>query len=455
MHRTLRDDQPVRRGDDPCAGSSLAGRRNAVRSLRWFVVALVVLSAAALMACAGPPKRAFDAVDAPTLVPPPAATLVSPPAAAAAEVPPASHVPWGRVGPGWTLATWSPTPGGVEQAPSAAPVTLYLLDPAGARYPITTLPALPPTRTNPDNTAFLADWSGDGRRALIGYFDFDAAQTILTDVDLRSGAQRTFRAASEGRDVYSRPTGQTILTSRFDSDKQASTLERVDLSGAKQLSFPNDFGAAGKYNGAFLQTPDGTQLVLGTDDAMVVVGNDGRIVRQLAPPGPLTNCSPIRWWAAKVILAKCDHGRQHPGTYPDYSSQLWKIPLTGQAATALTAVNTDREDSGFGGDLGDEGAWQLPSGTFLQSDGGCSSGFLSRLTPDKHTTPVNVPGVNKQDSVFVIGTSGDKLVLKATMACGPGVSLLTYDPATNTPTVLLGPPVNGGGVQSAHIHPDP
>jgi hypothetical protein len=63
--------------------------------------------------------------------------------------------------------------------------------------------------------------------------------------------------------------------------------------------------------------------------------------------------------------------------------------------------------------------------------------------------------VNKEDSVFVIGKSRDKLVLMATMACGPGVSLLTYDPATNTSTVLLGPPVNGGGVQSARIYPDP
>jgi hypothetical protein len=92
-----------------------------------------------------------------------------------------------------------------------------------------------------------------------------------------------------------------------------------------------------------------------------------RIVRQLPPPGLLTDYSQIRWWAAKVILANCVHGRHDPATYPDYSSQLWKIPLTGQAPTALTAVNTGRENSGFGGDLGDGDAWQLPSGTFLQS----------------------------------------------------------------------------------------
>jgi TolB protein len=55
--------------------------------------------------------------------------------------------------------------------------------------------------------------------------------------------------------------------------------------------------------------------------------------------------------------------------------------------------------------------------------------------------------------VFVKGVSADKLVLQATMACGSGVSLLTYDPAANTSAVLLGPPVNGGGVIDAVLYP--
>jgi TolB protein len=185
---------------------------------------------------------------------------------------------------------------------------------------------------------------------------------------------------------------------------------------------------------------------------MAVVGNDGVTAQVLPPPGPLTDCAPVRWWSSTVILAECTHGKQEPGTFPDYSSQLWQIPLTGGAPTALTAVNTGT-DPGFGGDLGDADAWQLPSGTFLQSAGGCSTGFLSRLTADKHTTPVTVPGVATDRSVFVIGANADTLVLQATMACGPGVSLLTYDPVANTSTVLLGPPVNGGGVQGAIIRP--
>ena len=69
------------------------------------------------------------------------------------------------------------------------------------------------------------------------------------------------------------------------------------------------------------------------------------------------------------------------------------------------------------------------------------------------TAPVSVPGVDSGHSLFVTGATADKLVLRATMACGSGVSLLTYDPVANTSTVLLGPPVNDGGVRDAILYP--
>ena len=64
---------------------------------------------------------------------------------------------------------------------------------------------------------------------------------------------------------------------------------------------------------------------------------------------------------------------------------------------------------------------------------------------------MNVPGVSA--SVDVDGVSGDKLALVAKAGCGPGTSLLTYDPAANTSTVLLGPPINGGSVTEAIVYP--
>jgi hypothetical protein len=153
----------------------------------------------------------------------------------------------------------------------------------------------------------------------------------------------------------------------------------------------------------------------------------------------------VRWWTPAVILVHCSVEQSSAG-------QLWEVPLDGGAPTALTAVNSGQEDDpGFGGDLGDGVAWQLPSGTFLQSAGACGSMFLSRLTPDMHTTRVSVPGMS--DSVVVAGVAVDKLVLLGKVGCGGTTSLVTYDPAANTSTVLLGPPVNGGAVTDALPYP--
>ncbi len=103
------------------------------------------------------------------------------------------------------------------------------------------------------------------------------------------------------------------------------------------------------------------------------------------------------------------------------ASQLWQVPVDGAAPTALTAVNSGQgDDPAFGSDLGDADAFALPDGTYLQSVGACGSAFLSRLTPDMHTTKVDVPGVDSEHSVLVKGVAGDKLVLQATMSCGSG-----------------------------------
>jgi TolB protein len=68
--------------------------------------------------------------------------------------------------------------------------------------------------------------------------------------------------------------------------------------------------------------------------------------------------------------------------------------------------------------------------------------------------------------VRVVGVSRDKLVLRGEVGCGGDLvvlggdlrsratSLMSFDPVANTCTVLLGPPVNGGGVTDAILYPE-
>lgn len=348
---------------------------------------------------------------------------------------PLSAVPWSQVGPGWLLAMWSPAPGlhPGESPPPGAPTwqtaatTLYLVDPAGGRYPITTFPA-PGDGPSPH----LVDWSGDGTRAL--FSTEGKAGTVVTEVDLRSGTKTSFTVDGTHPSIrYTRPEGRALLLYRSEGSEGRS-LERVDLAGNHQLSYP-----IGKDFEGYLSTPDGTQLVTGAASGLALMGNDGLAGKALPVAGE-KDCTPMRWWNpdSTVALARCDGS---------VGSRLWLVPVDGGTPTALTApIN------GKGPDYGDLNAWQLPAGTFVQAAGACGVIYLAKLNDDGTTTPVSVAGV-KGRSVVVVGVNGGDLNLQGRAGCGSGQSLIDYNPAAGTSTVLLGPAVNGGGVISALPYP--
>ncbi|WP_260739047.1 hypothetical protein [Mycobacterium sp. SMC-2] len=371
------------------------------------------------------------------------ATITLPPTAHAGPEAMAAHgveaplgaVPWSQVGPGWMLAMWSPVPGlhHGESPPPGSPTwrtaatTLYLVDPAGGRYPITTFP--PP---GDGDSPKLVDWSGDGTRAL--FSNIEKGQTVITEVNLRSGTQKTFTVeGTHPNPRYTRPSGKALFLDRWEMAGPGS-LQRVDLAGNHQLTYP----VGPDYRG-YLATPDGTQLVLGTASGLGLMGNDG-VPGKALPIAGQKDCSPTRWWDAgsTIALTRCDSSA---------GSQLWLVPIDGGKPTALTAPNT-----GHGPDYGDLNAWQLPAGTYVQAAGACGVVYLAKLNDDGTTSKVSVPGV-KGDSVVVIGVNGGNLDLKARAGCGGGQALIDYNPATGTSTVLLGPPVNGGGVINAVPYP--
>jgi TolB protein len=348
-------------------------------------------------------------------------------------------VPWDEVGPGWTLATWTLDPYVPGDPPATAEsgdttdTTLYLVDPSGDRYPITTFPS-----HGNGYGPQLVDWSGDGEQALINDRSVEPPTTII--VDLQSGEQTVVPIDGDDRfdPRFTLPSGEALLLTH-DNGSQPPTLERVDLGGERELLYPADT-LGSPFGGDFLSTPDGTQLVLGLDAGSVaVMGNDGTVVRTLSAPG-VNRCSPARWWDGGTganLLAHCSSDLMD-------QPQLWQMPIDGGAPTALTAPNTQ------GGDFS---AWQLPAGTFVQTASQCSTYVLEKLNDDGTTSPVTVPGTDPGGSVFVIGVSGDDLIVRAAVSCGPGEALIDYDPAANTSTVLLGPSVNGGSVTTAVAYP--
>jgi TolB protein len=406
--------------------------------IRLGVVALAALTVAGCSSSTGstPLHGAWGSP-----VPPTPSNVAPAPAAAAV-----ADIPWSKVGPGWMLVTWNPAAGHGngpippgEWSAEQLTTTLYLIDPAGARYAITTFP---PTGNNPRPE--LVDWSGDGSHALFYLSDKHGSSAI--SVDLHTGTKTTLTV--DGAPSYTRPDGKAMLVSAGDNGND--TLKRIDLAGNPQFTYPtSQLGSAGEFDGDYLESPDGTQLVLsasnagkGSENTLVVMGNDGVVVRELHSPMPGAHCSLVKFWTPTAVLADCS---------ADAGGQLWQVPLDGEAPTAVTAVNSrNGDDPRFKGDYGDGDAWQLPSGTFLNSAGACGSIFLSRLTPDKGTVRVDPPGM--ESSVIVAGATADRLLLVGKVGCGGTTSLVSYDPATNTDTVLLGPPVTGGAVFQAVLY---
>lgn len=380
----------------------------------------ITLVAAALAACGSAgPGHAGAGTSAPALSRPasPAAT-----AATAAQPLPAGRqgsvdqVPWTQVGPGWILAEWQAT------LTSAAQTSLFLVDPAGGRYLIETFPANPSAAT----PYRLVAWSGDGQRALLSAY---GSPTVAV-LDLRTLATTTFGIGGAAPEGFTAPDGLGIIADGGNGSGQF--LERFSLTGQPELSYPASFPAGGgSYGGSALYSPDGTELALGTSTGIELVSNDGHALRFLPVSPSASYCSAMRWWNTGVLLAMCTP----PGSGTE---QLWLVPVTGAAPTALTASPPAN------GDLGDLDAWRLPAGTYVQDSGACGYVYLAKLAPDGLTAPVTVPSVPSGYSTIVLGAQGNRLAIDAQPACHEGASLLWYTPATNSVTPLLGGTANGG-----------
>jgi TolB protein len=171
------------------------------------------------------------------------------------------------------------------------------------------------------------------------------------------------------------------------------------------------------------------------------VDNAGKLLSNLLIPGT-TYCSPVRWWALAEVLVSCLEGTNG-------FTGLWLVPASGAAPTALTV-----QPPAGSQDVGDEDAWPVGGGTYLQDAGACGYVYLAVLDPDHTTSPVAVPGVAEGNSQIVLGAAGNRLLVQSAVACGPGVSLLWFNPQSQAASVVLGPGANGGNVISARLFGD-
>jgi hypothetical protein len=307
---------------------------------------------------------------------------------------------------------------------------MYLVDPQGGRYDLGPAPA----------DATLSDFSGDGTRALFESNADSSSQTVSV-VDLQNGSTTAIPLNSGGnfRNVeFSKPDGLAVVFGGINAESGPVAAERLSLTGTVQQVYPTSFPQAGDAVGTMVESPDGTQLVMETDNGEEVVDNSGQPIRFLADPPGQQACELTRWWGDGDVLLNC-------------GTQLWLQPASGTAPTALTSsANTES----------DINAWQLPDGTYAEG-AACGTTWLSKIGADGVSTHLSVPGTPTGGSVAGIGADGDQMAILLTGGCdgGPGSAatatgtLAWYNPATNVVSALLGTSLNGGVVDGAVMLP--
>jgi TolB protein len=359
------------------------------------------------------------------------------PVASAVEAP-ASAIPWESVGPGWFVALWGPHPavypGPAIEKWEQQKTTLFLVDPHGGRYLIATLPA--------PSLYQLYDWSGDGRRVLIGTPTTAAhPKPQVEEIDLASGKVLSRFTSSSSNPYgewyqFTRPTGLALLRSSQAANGVIS-VTRLSLSGETQQAYPAALPAVASVNSSLLPSLDGTELVVAAAHGLALFANNGTFLKDV---GPSTKaCSPDRWWDDTDLVASC----QTLGPNSNAVAALWLVPVNGPPPAQLTFPKPP--------DYGDVNGWKVGKTVYTQALGACGTEFLARRLPNGTTQEVKVPKAANDERV--IGAGSAQVALQAVLGCGGGQSLFWFDPTTAKETPLLGAPLNGGGVLTALPYP--
>jgi len=332
----------------------------------------------------------------------------------------AAGVPWRSVGRGWILADLA------KSQALGAPGTLYLVSPGGRRYRLGPAPA----------NGILEDWSGNGTNALFFADKQESATAPVIVVNLRTGRASRFTVYSATPFPglsFTRPDGKAILFQAGTTSNGTSLpLQRLSLTGARELCYPTQFARAGGFIGGYRENADGTELVLSTQNGLEVVSNAGQPIRALAVQGQ-GFCDLLNWWNSQSVLADC-------------AGQLRAYPLSGGRPDQLTS---SRDAGAF------LGAWRLPSGTYAEA-AACGSTWLEKLNPNGTATTLTIPGAADAGTVQPLGAVGGQLPLLIGGGCDGHFAFSFvdwYNPAANAARTVIGGPAGGGYVTDAVLFP--
>lgn len=320
------------------------------------------------------------------------------------------------VGPGWRLAAVS-AGRRTREGIAARRQLLELIGPRGRRHRLLSVRL---DNEHPMRSGYfvLADWSADGRTALL-WTDRSFAAATARIIDIPTGAERVTPLLRNTIGLQLAADGGLLAATT--NNQGRVRLSRLAPDGSPSWSRPTSSG--------FLVSRDGSSILTGPAPGThtglrILDATDGSVVNRLARRSGA--CQPVRWWTQRVALVSCFRG----------SSRLALISSSTGRMTRLTA---DR--SAGPKDYGDTDARRTGGRLYLQANGPCGYQFVA--TEDAQGRPHAVPVPGAVGSVRLLDADEGRLLIEHAIACDsapPHSVLAWFDPVLRREAVLTALP---------------
>ncbi|MBV9823423.1 MAG: hypothetical protein JO144_14410, partial [Actinobacteria bacterium] len=230
---------------------------------------------------------------------------------------------------------------------------------------------------------------------------------------------------------YTQPKGLAVVLERDDSSP--AQLARFSTTGALEHSYAADVPGHGQLSASSaLYLPDGAEFVSALlGGPLVLMSNDGHLVRSYPLPAGYQYCTPLRLWTADTVLQVC---MTPPGPGEPVAA-LFLQPVAGGPPSVLTEAAGQTEG-------GYDDAWPLSNGhVLLANHVSCGDGAYDILVPGKAPRPLRVPaGVGAGASIISMAGDLATFAVSDSSSCGglrEATALVDYDMVTGQTHQLL------------------